>query len=98
MTGLCKPNPGRPEKKCFLRPLFVGENLSRRFGVPKGAYLVNCTGAAKKPGQPPEHFIPVKNRRDAYRRGEKFCACRDDGGSPGACAKRVGGALRRRKR
>jgi hypothetical protein len=89
-TGICRLEKGRREKLCFVKPLFVGRELGRKLGVEPGAYLANCTGAEKKKGRPPQHLIPVRSRRDAFKVARRFCGCREQGGSPSDCATDLG--------
>lgn len=91
LSGLCKPHKeGRGIPECFIRLEFVGTRRSERFGVKPGAYLVSCTGA-KKPGYAPTSWIPVKGPAHARTVAERFCDCRDAGGSTERCARTVGG-------
>lgn len=96
-TGLCSQHAGRAEKACFVKAVFVGPRAAKRFEVSPGAYVVNCHGASSLPGKIPAHWFPVSDRREAVRVARRFCRCREEGGSPAACARSLGGQPKRRR-
>jgi hypothetical protein len=95
-TGLCKPRrEGKKEPRCFVRLRFVGTDGAEKFGVKPGAYLIACNGS-KKPGYPPLAWIPVRDAAHALEVSKSFCACRNRGKSTTACARKIGGEVKRR--